>query len=114
MLRPVPNVWPSTENEVRVNKIVDVILDTLRELDQQGVVQLGGVEVDAQTALFGQVGLLDSVGLVSLVVAVEQAMEDKLELTVSLADERALSQRTSPYRTVQTLATYAASLVPAP
>jgi hypothetical protein len=32
---------------------------------------------------------------------------------VSLADERALSQRRSPYRTVSSLAGYAAALVPA-
>lgn len=93
-----------------MDKIVEVVLGVLRELDQQGVVQLAGAEVDARTRLFGEAGLLDSVGLVSLVVAVEQALEDELGLTVSLADEHALSQRTSPYRTVQTLAGYAAGL----
>jgi len=46
-------------------------------------------------------------------VAVEQAIEDELGVSVSLADERALSQRTSPYRTVGTLADYADSLIQA-
>ncbi len=96
-----------------MDEITTLILRTLRELDEQGVVQLDGTPVDAQTPLFGEVGVLDSVGLVSLVVAVEQALEDELGIRVSLADERALSQRSSPYRSVESLAGYAASMVPA-
>jgi acyl carrier protein len=88
-------------------RIVDLITRTLRELDEQGVVDLAGEPVAADTPLFGETGLLDSVGLVSLVVAVEQALQDELGLQVGLADERALSQRTSPYRTVGSLADYA-------
>jgi acyl carrier protein len=67
--------------------------------------------VDADTPLFGRDGLLDSMGLVTLVVAVEQAIEDELGVSVSLADARALSQKASPYRTVGALADYADSLI---
>jgi len=59
------------------------------------------------TPLFGDDGALDSVGLVSLVVGVEQALEERFGAVVSLADEKALSQRHSPYRTVESLAEYA-------
>ena len=38
-----------------------------------------------------------------------QALQDELNVAVSLADEKALSQRQSPYRTVGSLAAYAAS-----
>lgn len=93
--------------------IVSVIVSTLRELGEEGVVDVDGVELDRDTSLFGEDGLLDSVGLVSLVVAVEQALDDELGLQVWLADERALSQRSSPYRTISSLAGYAAGLVPA-
>jgi D-alanine--poly(phosphoribitol) ligase subunit 2 len=67
--------------------------------------------VDADTPLFGRDGILDSMGLVTLVVAVEQAIDDELGVGVSLADARALSQRASPYRTVGTLADYADGLI---
>jgi acyl carrier protein len=63
--------------------------------------------VDAATQLFGKDGLLDSMALVSLVIAVEQQIADKYGKGVALADEKALSQRSSPYRTVETLADYA-------
>ncbi len=65
--------------------------------------------VDAGTRLFGQDGLLDSMALVSLVIAVEQQIADRYGKGVALADEKALSQRSSPYRTVETLADYALS-----
>lgn len=90
-------------------RIVDLIVRTLGDLGEEGVVELDGAELSGDTALFGEDGLLDSVGLVSLVVAVEQGLDDELGLRVGLADERALSQRSSPYRTISSLAAYAAS-----
>jgi len=91
---------------------------TLSELTQLIVAQtqeLGteqGIEIaqplGTDTRLFGEGGLLDSMALVSLVIAVEQAVEEKYGTPVALADEKALSQRSSPYRTVGTLAEYAA------
>ena len=60
-----------------------------------------------ETRLFGKDGILDSMGLVSLVVAVEQAIEESFGIQIRLADERALSQRRSPYRSIRTLAEYA-------
>jgi len=44
-------------------------------------------------------------------VAVEQTIEDKYGASISLADEKALSQRNSPYRTVGSLAEYASRLI---
>ena len=44
--------------------------------------------IDAETRLFGEAGLLDSMGLVSLIVAVEQAIGDECGASVALADEK--------------------------
>lgn len=63
------------------------------------------------TPLFGDSGILDSLALVALVVAVEQAIEDELAVSISLADEKALSQQRSPYRTIGALADYAGGLI---
>jgi acyl carrier protein len=59
-----------------------------------------------ETVLFGRDGRLDSLGLVGLIVAIEQALEDELGASVTLADEKAMSQRSSPFRTVGTLGAY--------
>ena len=62
--------------------------------------------VNADTALFGRGGWLDSMGLVTLVVEVEQLLAERFGLQVTLADDRAMSQRSSPFRTVGTLVAY--------
>ena len=70
-----------------------------------------GQELAEETTLFGRDGVLDSMGLVTLIVAVEQAIEDKYEASPGLADEKAMSQARSPYRTVGSLADYAVAQI---
>ena len=60
----------------------------------------------SHTVLFGQGSKLDSMGLINLIVAVEQSVEDEFDITITLADERAMSQENSPFRTVGSLADY--------
>ena len=83
--------------------VVETLEDICRDQDLPIV-----VAVDAETVLFGEGGLLDSLGLVTLIVELEQRIEDRFGVRVALADERALSERRSPYRTVGSLADYAA------
>jgi acyl carrier protein len=92
--------------------LVSLISKTVRDVTTGGERALPD-ELDAETPLFGREGFLDSLGLVTLVVAVEQEIERAFGVTVSLADEKALSQTSSPYRTIGTLAAYAARLVEA-
>jgi acyl carrier protein len=61
--------------------------------------------------LFGDGGRLDSIGLVSLILSVERAVAEEFGVAVTLADERALSERNSPFRTVEALANYITGLI---
>jgi acyl carrier protein len=56
--------------------------------------------------LFGRGGALDSLGLVNLILLVEERISDQYGVALTLADERAMSQEKSPFRNVQTLAEY--------
>jgi hypothetical protein len=49
--------------------------------------------------------------LVSLIVAIEREIEDTFGVAVTLADERALSMKASPFRSIQSLADYVGSLM---
>jgi acyl carrier protein len=62
------------------------------------------------TILAGKNGL-DSLGLVNLIVATEQRIQDDFGIPISLADERAMSQEKSPFSTVDTLVNYIALLL---
>ena len=66
------------------------------------------IEKSPETQLFGRGSRLDSLGLVNLVVATEARLAES-GLAVALADERAMSQKQSPFRTVETLCDYIAS-----
>ena len=87
--------------------LATLIVEIAQELNDEQEIELSG-ELNTNTPLFGAGGLLDSMGLVSLVIAVEQAIEERFEARVSLADEKALSQTNSPYRSIGSLAAYAA------
>jgi D-alanine--poly(phosphoribitol) ligase subunit 2 len=69
------------------------------------------VNTGREAPLFGHNGVLDSLGLVSFVVAVEQAIEIEIGVSLTLADEKAMSMRHSPFRTVGSLADYIEDLL---
>ena len=91
-------------------QVDEIVVRCMRDIAERYALNLnGGPKRD--TVLFGDSGLLDSVGLVSLIVAIEQEIENELGVSIVLADERAMSQQHSPFRSIGALADYAASLV---
>lgn len=69
------------------------------------------IEKSPVTALMGEADGLDSLGLVNLIVAVEEEIEEEFGVTISLADEKARTQADNPLRTVGSLAAYVATLL---
>lgn len=92
------------------DNLVNLIINALKELGEQQELELPA-DPNAETPLFGENGVLDSMGLVTLVVGVEQAIEDDFGASVTLADAKAMSQKNSPYRTIGSLAEYAGKLI---
>lgn len=64
------------------------------------------LEKEETTHLFGIGANMDSLELVTLILAVESKVSNQLGVAVTLADEKAMSQRNSPFLTVKTLADY--------
>lgn len=58
------------------------------------------------TVLIGGTASIDSMALVNLILDVEDAVRARYGVSLTLADERAMSQTRSPFRTVGTLAEY--------
>ena len=86
-------------------KIKQEIFNSIEEINQQ-LEKEDKLEKSIDTILFGEGGNLDSLGLINLVVAVEQNIEDEFDVTITLADERAMSQERSPFMNVGSLAEY--------
>lgn len=66
---------------------------------------------DPHTVLSGVGSSLDSIDLVTLIAAIEENVEDGVGKAITIADDRAMSQKHSPFRTVGTLIDYVAQLV---
>ncbi|TWU29158.1 hypothetical protein [Novipirellula artificiosorum] len=85
-------------------QIRDLILDAItnlnlgRESDQQ-------LDTTEDARIFGQGSPLESLGLVTLLMDIEDALADE-GVEVSLSDARAMSRKSSPYRDVPTLVAF--------
>lgn len=86
-------------------KLVEVVCDAVRELNEGWGLESLRAPV-ADTALYGADGEMDSMALVALVVDVEERVGDRFGRNIVLADERAMSQKNSPFRTIKSLARY--------
>ena len=95
----------SSENSLMNQQLLDIILKATDEVNQE-LDQKVPIELGAEAPLFGSKGVLDSIALVSLVVAVEEAISDNLGANLTLADEKAMSQKNSPFRSIASLVDY--------
>ncbi|HXD82747.1 MAG TPA: acyl carrier protein [Candidatus Acidoferrum sp.] len=57
-------------------------------------------------ALIGKDARVDSLGLVNLIVLVEEKIQQRFGVGITLVDERAMSQSKSPFRTLGSLAEF--------
>lgn len=81
----------------------EIVLASLREVfEQNGMPPPDGIGED--TVLVGSDPVLDSLGVVQLIVEVEQRVEQGHSISVTLANDKAMSQKNSPFRTVGVLA----------
>ena len=104
--RPVPSTPPATPT-VR-GPIELVVLEALRttNLSREGADRL---EVSPDAPLFGPDSPLDSLGLVALLLDIEEGLQ-AIGCHVLLSDDRAMSQKRSPFRSVQSLVNYISDL----
>jgi acyl carrier protein len=83
--------------------VVDIIHTAVKEvMDQAGLPPPAAL--GDETVIVGPGAVLDSLGVVSLIVEVEQALEQKHDVTVTLASDKAMSAKNSPFRSVGVLA----------
>jgi acyl carrier protein len=67
--------------------------------------------VTESTRLLGRGAVLDSLGLVTLIVDLEERIEQEFGHSVTLASERAMSQASSPFLSVATLTEHICGLL---
>jgi acyl carrier protein len=89
-------------------KIEKIIIDTLIEFNEELENNLLN-NPTTKTKLYGVT--LDSLALVSFITDLEENISDEFDVEIVLADEKAMSATTSPFRDVNSLSGYIKSLL---
>ena len=92
------------------NEVLAAVVEAVSEYNEQ-LEDAQKLELSPETRLLGKSSKLDSFGLVNLIIVVEEKLYEKFERPVTLADERAMSQERSPFRSIESLAEYAFTLL---
>lgn len=87
-------------------EVLDLIVTTLQNLLESDSDSETSIHFDERTRLYGSEGLLDSLRLVTLVLDLEQEINDHMGTSITITDSRAMSQERSPFRMVGSLADY--------
>jgi acyl carrier protein len=87
-----------------------IIIEALQDLNDD--IESESLEnPNKDTKIFGEDGALDSLALVSLISDLEEEIHDHFDKDVTLADEKAMSQRRSPFGSVESLTEYIEMLI---
>lgn len=92
-------------NTLKRQRVLEILFAAIDEINEI-LPDEGRLEKSDQTHLFDKQGKLDSMGLVNFIVLVEQGVAEEFDLAITLADEKAFSRETSPFRTVASLTDY--------
>ena len=95
------------KNKEQIIQAVFLAVDELNEI----LSEEKQIEKSGDSPLFGKGSSLDSLGLVNLIVAIEENVEDEFNITLTLADEKAMSRKRSPFLTIETLVDYIVELM---
>lgn len=91
-------------------KIEEIICETLIELNEE--LENESLEnPTSKTKLYGVNTALDSLSLVSFITDVEERISEEFDKDIVLADEKAMSAKTSPFRNVESLTNYISNLL---
>lgn len=90
--------------------INQVVISTFKQVLADSEKTFEG-EPAADTMIMGPDSPFDSVDLVTFIVALEQILEDDWDISVILADDRAMSQTESPFKSIGSISNYIELLI---
>src|SRR5258708_24542330 len=91
-------------------RVVRAIYGAVDELNKQlpkGV----QVEKSLDAPLYGSSSKLESIDLIGFIIEVEEKVKEEFGVPITIADEKAMSQKHSPFLTLGSLTEYVADLL---
>lgn len=90
--------------------IVKIIQSAVKEVNNT-LAESTPLHIEDAMVLFGEGGIFDSIALVTLIVNIEQAIQDTFNIDLLLANEKAMSQKNSPFKTIGSLSSYVMQMI---
>tara|TARA_B110000027_G_C16122555_1_gene304282 strand:- start:19241 stop:19537 length:297 start_codon:yes stop_codon:yes gene_type:complete len=94
------------EQEI-INKVINKFIEFVKEND----IEIIEKDINKDTRLIGTSSQIDSMDLVSFIVEMEQVIEDLTSKEIQLASEKAMSRRTSPFISLESLSIFIKELL---
>lgn len=91
-------------------RVIRVIFSAVDDINQH-LPKERQLKKSVDTILFDKSGNLDSLGLVNLIVALEERIKEEFGIITNLADEKTMSPESSPFKSIRTLADYVSLLL---
>ena len=99
-----------TQDTIERSAIAALVLASLEDVFAQAEERPAEAPTE-DTYLVGRRAVLDSLGMVTLIVDLEQRIDEEYGVALTLADDRAMSQKNSPFLTVRSLTDYICALI---
>ena len=98
-------------NTFKKNEFTEKLINLINDFIVEEIDDGFNEKVNLETKLFGGDGMIDSMSLVALIVQIEELIDDLYDESLTLASEKAMSRRTSPFSRVQYLVDYIEELI---
>ena len=92
------------------DKIKQILFSAIDEINES-LPNNNRINRSYDTNLLGGSDGLDSLAFVNLIVGIEHNLEDVFDFQITLADERAMSEKNSPFSTVRSLSEYIQKII---
>lgn len=84
------------------NELIQLIINSVTSVLEQG--EGAPQDLSADTELVGEDSVLDSIGVIELVTSLEEAIEEKHGIVISLFDDEVLFDAEGPFNRISKLA----------
>lgn len=91
-------------------EITEILKEAISELNEQ-LDDDEKIAFNDETRFIGSHACIDSMGFVTLVSIIEELIADKLGKSIQLVNEKAFSQKNSPFYSIATLTDYIETLI---
>jgi len=91
-------------------KLKQIIIDSIEEINDLREQKIDINTLD-QLVFYGTNGVFSSMGLVNFLSTIEDYIDDELDLQLTLASEKAISKKVSPFSSLSSLIDYITELV---